>query len=137
MKTFFSIFIMFIVCSSSFAAEKTILSDKEISELLIGKWQISMIDNNVKIDAVDEFLPDGSMKQKGVLTVSNNKINIEMKSTWKVENGILTSTLLSITPKDMLPVGLTTSDTVISIDKEKFVYMDSETGERDTYHRVK
>lgn len=138
MKTYFSIFILILISCSVFAAEKTNLSDSEISGLLIGKWLITLSNNNnnTKLVAVDEYLPNGKARQKGILTVSNQHMNIKMESTWKVENGELISSLVSITPKGMMPVGLTTTDTVISIDKEKFILRDGKTGELQTYYRV-
>ena len=63
-------------------------------------------------------------------------MNIKMESTWKIENGKLISSLVSMEPEGMLPVGITTRDTVISIDKTKFVFRDDTTGERQTYYRV-
>ncbi len=136
MKKLFLVFIVLLVSCSVFAAEKTNLPDTEISGLLIGKWRITLSNNNTKLVAVDEYLPDGKARQKGVLTVANRRMNIQMESTWKIENGKLISSLVSITPKGMMPVGLTTTDTVISIDKEKFVLRGEKTGELQTYYRV-
>ena len=60
-----------------------------------------------------------------------------MESKWKVEKGKLISTLVSIRPRGILPAGLTTTDTVISIDKVEFVFRDDKTGKRQTYYRMK
>ena len=136
MKKFLFFFILLLISCTVLAAEKTSLSDSKISGLLIGKWRIMLNDRDSKLDAVDEYLPDGKVIQKGKLTAAGKRININMESTWKVENGKLISSLVSIKPKGMLPIGLTTADTVISIDKVKFVFRDDKTGERQTYYRV-
>ena len=136
MKKYFSFFILVLISCSVFAAEKTSLPDSEISELLIGKWRIMLSDKNTKLDAVDDYMPDGKVFQKGKLTASGKRMNIEMESTWKVENGKLISSLVYVKPKGLLPIGLTTTDTVISINKTKFVFRDDKTGERQTYYRV-
>ena len=136
MKKYFFFFILTLISCSVFAAEKTNLPDNEISKLLIGKWRILLSDKKTKLDSVDEYLPDGKVIQKGMLTASGKRMNIEMESTWKIEDGKLIYSLLSIKPKGMLPIGLTTADTVISIDKAKFVFRDDKTRERQTCFRV-
>ena len=136
MKKYFYLFILILISCTVFAAEKTSMSDSEITERLIGKWHITLNEDNMKLDAVDEYLPDGKLIQKGTLEVSGQKLNIEMEATWKINKGKLISTLVSIEPKGMIPIGLTSTDTVVSIDKEKFVYSDDETGEVQTYYRI-
>jgi hypothetical protein len=136
MKKYFFFFILILLSCNVFAAEKTGLSDSEISKLLTGKWRIMLSEDNMKLDAVDDYLPDGTVIQKGRLTAAGQTMNIEMKATWKIENGKLISTLVSIKPVGIMPVGLTTTDTVVSIDKVKFVFKDGETGERQTYYRI-
>ena len=91
MKKYFTFFILILISCNVFAAEKTNLSDSEISGLLIGKWRIMLNDNSMKLDAVDEYMPDGTVIQKGKLTATGQQINIKMDSTWKVENGKLKS----------------------------------------------
>jgi len=136
MKTSFSLFILVLFCSVGFAAEKSTLSDDAISKALIGKWRISIDGNDVKINAIDVFLPNGTMLQKGVLNAYNQKLNIEMEATWKIEKGKPISSLLSVKPKGMTPIGTTSTYTVISIDNEKFVYKNEKTAEVSTCYRV-
>ena len=136
MKKYFFVFILILISCTVFASEKTNLSDSEISKLLIGKWRIMLSDKKMKLDAVDEYLPDGKVIQKGKLTASGQKLNIEMEATWKVESGKLVSSLVSIKPKGLMPIGLTNTDTVISINKVKFIFRDGNTGELQTYYRV-
>jgi hypothetical protein len=136
MKKFLSFFILILIHCTVFAAGKTNLSDDEISAMLVGKWRVMLSDENTKLDAVDNYLPDGRMIQEGKLTTSGQRMNIKMESTWKIKDGKLISTLVSISPKGLIPVGLTTTDTVISIDKVKFVFKDGQTGKRETYYRV-
>lgn len=138
MKKYLSFFILTMILSS--CATHTVirinLSDNEISELVIGKWNINITDEDKKLIAVDEYLPDGRVIQKGTLSFAGMKMNINAESTWKIENGKLISSLVSIEPEGMIPIGETFSDTVISIDKEKFVFIDGNTGERATYYRI-
>ena len=60
----------------------------EISGLLIGKWRILLSDKNTKPDAVDDYRPHGKVIRKGRLIASGKRMDIEMESTRKVENGI-------------------------------------------------
>ena len=115
MKKYFFVFILILISCTVFASEKTNLSDSEISKLLIGKWRIMLSDKK---------------------TASGQKLNIEMEATWKVESGKLVSSLVSIKPKGLMPIGLTNTDTVISINKVKFIFRDGNTGELQTYYRV-
>lgn len=136
MKKFLFFFILILISCNVFASEKTSLPDSKISELIIGKWHLTLSDENMKLDTVDEYLPGGKMVQKGKLTVSGQDLDVALEATWKIENGKLISTLVSVEPEGMMPAGLTTTDTVVSIDKEKFVCSSDKTGEIQTYYRV-
>ncbi len=139
MKRYFIIIPILVLFSCTvFAAQKKRgLSDSEISGLLTSKWRVMLSEDNTKLDAVNEYRSDGTMVQEGRLTVSGKRMNIHIESTWKVEKGKLISTLVSISPRGILPAGLTTTDTVISIDKTEYVFRDDKTGKRQTYYRMK
>ena len=138
MKRYFIIIPILVLLSCTvFAAQKRGLSDSEISGLLTGKWRVMLSEDNTKLDAVNEYRSDGTMVQEGRLTVSGKRMNIHIESTWKVEKGKLISTLVSIRPRGILQAGLTTTDTVISIDKTEYVFRDDKTGKRQTYYRIK
>ena len=136
MKKCISIFILILLFCTVSAAGKPRLSDREISRLLVGKWRVMMSEGDTKLDAVNVYRSDGRMIQNGKLKAGGKRINIIMESAWKVEKGKLISSLVFIRPKGLLPAGLKTEDTIISIDKVKFVFKDGKTGKRETYYRI-
>ena len=136
MKKYFSIFILVMFSCAVLAAGKTRLSDSEISELLVGRWRVMMSDGDTKLDAVNVYHADGRMIQNGRVTAKGKRINIAMESAWKVEKGKLISSLVSIKPRGLIPAGLKTTDTIISINKVEFVFKDGKTGKRETYYRI-
>ncbi|MEO0794264.1 MAG: hypothetical protein AAFX93_03825 [Verrucomicrobiota bacterium] len=94
------------------------LTDQEIAERLMGKWNETVAPGMV---ATNEFLQDGVYV--GTLDVEGNDepVDASFKGNWTVTAG----RVIYVVKESSIPfplLGKTIKDKVISIDAEKFVY---------------
>lgn len=106
------------------------ITDKEITEKIIGKWSEDINDDQVKGKANLEYKKDGTMTGDGTLEVGGQNIKFTIECKWKVENGELAVTFVKITPEGLIPPGTVSKDKILTIDDKGCTYRDEKGKER-------
>jgi hypothetical protein len=120
---------VFGMAALSLGDEPTKLSDEEITKLMVGKWENADKFGNITIRTVENFKKDGTLEREDTINGSQ-KVNV--KATWEVKDGVLTTVVLEGGPGK----GTTVRGKVVSIDyKSQLVQM--EAGAEVTKTRVK
>ena len=96
------------------------LTDAEISEKLVGRWQEAGDTGGI---VTNEFTTDGKYRSEGVEKGPRGETKFVITATWKISGGVLTYTIESSKPKFYEP-GETLEEKVLSIDEREFKYRD-------------
>lgn len=107
--------------------------DAEFTKNLIGQWKIHLQFGHVEIKGVSSYQEDGRMSNVGTLYVDGQQIPIDIKLDWKIENGVLISTVRQTNLPQVQPVGEINRDSIVSLNKVEFRYKDEEGTEAVEY----
>ena len=72
--------------------DDVVMKDEYYKKTIVGSWKILPHDGT-NLFAVDTFLPDGEAWYNGEVEISNEKINCDIRSQWKIEDGYLYMTI--------------------------------------------
>lgn len=111
-------------------------SDEEINKLLVGKWSVEETNGNVKIKGTSTYKKDGTLEGEATIDLGDQKIVLKVSGTWKVKDGVVTETVTKSNRPDIIKEGMTTKDTVVSINDKEYK-IKSESGKETTAKRVK
>ena len=101
-------------------AEDPPLSDATIHSRLIGTW---VSDPKAKLNyaGTSKFLANGTgIDRVWLLSAPENVIRIDFK--WSVKDGLLSETVTKSSDTKLTPVGLTTKDKILAIDKNHYQF---------------
>ena len=117
-RTFLSLLLMMFVSVTLAVAAPP--SDAEASKLLAGEWVMPPDRLNAVVKGASfQFKEDGIFTSKGLLLLREEKVQIEFDGKWSIKDGVLTEEITHTSHPAIIPSGLVTRDTIISItDKE-------------------
>lgn len=122
--------------STLFAGTPPDTSDSFYRKTIVGSWKIQIKGGGIELNAVDTFQKDGQLIQKGKVETGKGTIGLDFTSEWKIENGVLISTVTSASHPDLVPVGFVTKDKIIFMDTDTFKCV-TEKGELETHIKIK
>ena len=111
-------------------AARADVTDKEINEKIVGKWNEEFEENGIKVKVTLNYKKDGVLEAEGTVDANGMTINIKVTGKWKAENGALVETYEKSEPEGLIPAGKTTTDKVLSIDDKTHTIKTEEGKER-------
>lgn len=112
------------------------VTDKEITEKIVGKWSEEIEEDGVKGKATIHYKKDGTMTAEATLEANGQNIKISAECKWKAENGELVVTFEKVTPEGIIPAGHVSKDKILSFDDTTCKYKD-EKGKEKKMTRIK
>ncbi|MFN0017272.1 MAG: hypothetical protein ACKVP0_03370 [Pirellulaceae bacterium] len=107
-------------CGGSTRPLPPTLTDAQITERLVGKWQETGDAGGL---VSNEFTKEGKYRSEGVEKRPHGETKFVITASWKVAGGMLTYTIESSKPAFFKP-GETLEEKVLSIDGREFKYRD-------------
>ena len=95
-------------------------SDAEASRLLLGEWKGQKRPGLV--DSTMTFKADGTFDSSATIATPGGEITIKVEGKWRVEKGILIEELTKSSRPDLVPVGLSTGDMLLSVTDKEYRY---------------
>jgi hypothetical protein len=119
-------------------------TDEEITQKLVGKWEVedTVENTKIKIKGTTTYKKDGTLEAAANFDLGDQKIDIKVSGTWKVKDGIVTETVTKSSRPEIVKEGTSTRDTVISIDDKAYKFKagpgkDGKEGKQMVARRVK
>jgi hypothetical protein len=114
------------------------LTDEEITKRIVGKWAVDEGDGKAepKIKGTMTYKKDGKVDAEATIEVGKNSVKVSLSGTWKVSDGVITSTVTKTNVPDLIKEGFVSKDKVISINDKEYKYKDEKDNEK-TQKRVK
>lgn len=130
MRTLLTTFLLALFCASPVLAVPP--SDAEATRTLLGEW-VSAKKPGLIAGAM-AFKPDGTFSCQATFMTPDGPLTIKVEGKWRVERGILIEELTRSSHPNLAPVGLATSDTLVSVTKDEYRFR-TESGKEDSYSR--
>ncbi|GAA5497345.1 hypothetical protein Rhal01_03538 [Rubritalea halochordaticola] len=106
------------------------------SDDIVGKWTYRAYHQGIGIDGVDTYYKGGKGNYSGTITTDNgNRVFIVGSFTWSIDGDQLHSTITSSNVPQLIPVGFTSVDNIISPSLSGDTIVLEDDGIRTTYHR--
>lgn len=115
---------------------RTEVTDKEITEKIVGKWSLERDDEGVKCKGTVEYKKDGTLAAEGTFETADQMIKFKVTGKWKAENGFMVETYEMIDPEGLMPAGTISKDKVLSLDDKTYSY-ENEQGKKRKLTRIK
>lgn len=110
-----ALFIVTVFALTAMAAPPT---DTEATRLLVGSW----VSGEPRAPGGTTFKADGTFTSDGTFATRNGPITIKVEGKWHVKDGILIEELTRSSHPNIVPVGLTTRDTLLSVTEKEYRY---------------
>lgn len=110
--------------------------DSYYKKAIIGTWKYheSMPEGGT-IDGTTTYAPNGQVSSVGTISFQNQDFHGVVSGIWSINEGYLYSTVKSSNFPTLMPVGLSSSDKIISIANNEFRYISD--GETSVEYRVR
>ncbi len=109
--------------SSGFDEPPAAPTDAEISKHLVGKWAVDEVgEQKLKVKGTAHYKKDGTFE--GAATIGNGEspAKIAISGTWKVADGVITSTVTKSSLSVVIAQGRVYKDQVLAIDEKAIKY---------------
>ena len=104
------------------------VSDEELSQRLVGKWQVEYEDPKTKRRAIGWtiYADNGLAASRSITKVGDKEINLVLQAKWKIENGILITTITKSSDPSIVKVATVTKDRLTVLTPKQLQYIDGE-----------
>lgn len=103
----------------------------DYAALIIGKWQ-------TEDGGYDEYFKDGTVRcsPSYMYFPGRGNILLEAAATWEIHHNKMKLTITESSMPDMIPVGSSWTETIISIDRKEMHIIDDSFGTEETLKRM-
>ncbi len=101
-------------------------TDQELSELLIGKWQVQFEDPKTKRKSIGwtVYAKGGLAASRSITKVGDKEVNLVLQAKWKIEKGVLITTITKSSDPKLVKEASVTKDRIVSMSTKQFRYID-------------
>lgn len=111
--------------------------EAKMTRQLVGTWHMTDTVGEASVDGTTTLLADGRMKAMGTIKYQGQAMEFKINGKWKVEKDSLQWTAEDSSLPQLVPVGFTSTDKIVSVTAKEFTYTDSRTGRTILETRVK
>lgn len=111
-------------------------TDEEIKKLLVGTWASDETEGEIRLKGTTTFNKDGTGTAAGTAENGRERVTIALSTTWAVKDGKIVCTITKSNIPDVVKVGHTSSDEILSVTATEFQFK-SENGQVRVQKRVK
>ena len=112
-----------------------VIKDAYLKKTITGSWEIQTEYGGEEFHAIDTFSVDGEVWHRGDIKTTNGAIPVEMKSDWKIKDGVLITKLKTIDSQNTIPIGSVIKNEILYMS-DKFIELRDENGETNIYKKI-
>lgn len=107
------------------------LGDAEATGKLVGTWAIPKEYRNAALkDGQTTFKADGTFTSFTSVKINDKQVRIEVQGKWKVQKGVVIQEITKSNKEQLVPVGVTTRDTILELTDKAYLYRSDKGQER-------
>jgi hypothetical protein len=111
-------------------------NDSAFSKKIIGKWQQSVKQGQISLNAILIYKKDGSLDSTATMTINKKQNKMTISGTWEVKEGYLITIIKSKSKNVPLPIGHISKDQILKLTDSTFTYKTAQ-GKTETQVKVK
>ncbi|MEZ6086886.1 MAG: hypothetical protein R3C05_02395 [Pirellulaceae bacterium] len=104
------------------------VSDEDLSKRLLGKWQVEFEDPKTKRQSIGwtVYAENGLAASRSITKVGDKEINLVLQAKWKIENGVLITTITKSSDTSIVKVASVTKDRLTVLTSKQLQYIDAD-----------
>lgn len=129
--------LLLLVASSLFAApfaapasaqQPRPVTDEFLSQRMVGKWQVEYFDEKTKRKSIGwtVYNDRGLAASRSLTKVGDEVQNIVLQARWRIENGVLITTITKSSHPDVVKVASVTRDRLTVLTEKRMQYIDQD-----------
>jgi hypothetical protein len=114
-----------LVLSSFSAAAESVLV-RPLERMILGSWRESVVMGEATSSGISVYSPDSTVTHQIKFVGPGLTIEVRTRSRWRIEGKELITEVTESSRPDVLPIGTTERDTIVAMEKNQWVYRDSD-----------
>lgn len=100
--------------------------DEALASLIIGKWRLETVHEGHQVTGTTQYNEDHTLFSSGSVSTHGNVETFEVEGQWHVEGRELVWSVVKSSNHELVPVGLTQREQILSITEDTKTYQDEE-----------
>ena len=111
---------------SSLSAIAESAAHDSLDKMILGSWRESVVMGEVSSSGISVYSPDSTVTHQIKAVAPGLTLEIRTRSRWRIEGSELITEVTESSRPDAIPVGAIERDTIVSMERNRWVYRDSD-----------